>query len=757
VTARADLFALGVVLYECLTTQLPFSGTSTFDYVRHVMQSAPRRLDRIVPDTPAELVDLIEQCLEKSPAARPESAGAVVATLRRLSNALTSPDAAVHTARQARAGRRWRVVAALALAALAVAGGWSYWGPGGTAEDTPRVTHAFVTSGAQEFGSRISPDGQWVAFMATAGGATQVLLQQIDGGEARPLTLERGTPRSVAWSPDGRQIACVLEVDGQILVQIYPAFFGGTSQQTLPLAKQLSTARLLRWIGRSLYVELSDPKADQALSLQRIDLDAGVLANASAGWKVDGRLDSIDLHPDGRTVAFVTMRNGQEDLFTANVDGSGMKALTADAFVEREPVWSGRGDRIIVRSNRGGQLDLWEIETQTGHWTSLTAGEMDEIPESTSTDGSVISFRRVSREAKLWRWDAGGQTQQLTEDALSDYSPSISVTGGLIAFQRAQAIPARGFAIIDTRLLVAPYDGRAIGAPRVVGDGFLPGLSPDGLFLAYLKLAHHSGRATLELRDMTSGVTSVVSEDTLLPIFSGSPVGWADSVMAWSATGAELYFIHADAPSEIRRIRVREPANAETLYRADAGEYLRDLHVSPDGGSLAFLTVVPSAKADVVVSSLDLGTRARRTTKIGPSSFTGVYGRGWVDTAFVVVRRTELHEDSSGTVEVVLVDKAGARTAGVIPTSFITTAKLHPVRRVLYITRLEKGAQNLYELSLATGKLLGLTKNTLPGVSYSGLSPAGSNAFVGVREERREDIWLIRQDDRSRRGNPAGR
>ena len=42
------------------------------------MQSAPKRLDRVAPETPADLVDLVERCLEKTPADRPESADAIV-------------------------------------------------------------------------------------------------------------------------------------------------------------------------------------------------------------------------------------------------------------------------------------------------------------------------------------------------------------------------------------------------------------------------------------------------------------------------------------------------------------------------------------------------------------------------------------------------------------------------------------------------------------------------------------------------------
>ena len=151
VTTRADLFSLGVVLYECLTGALPFSGTTTFDYVRNMMQSAPRRLDRVAPETPADLVDLVERCLEKSPAARPDSADVVVAELRRLAAVLTSPEAFVHTARQARSGRTWRTVAAAALVIAVAAIGWQFLGPGGSSEAPLRQLRPFVTSSAQEY------------------------------------------------------------------------------------------------------------------------------------------------------------------------------------------------------------------------------------------------------------------------------------------------------------------------------------------------------------------------------------------------------------------------------------------------------------------------------------------------------------------------------------------------------------------------------------------------------------------------------
>ena len=77
--ARADVYALGVVLYECLTLRLPFERASTADLLAAILRDEPpdpRSLaaDRAVPD---ELSELVLAALAKSPDARVPSAEAL--------------------------------------------------------------------------------------------------------------------------------------------------------------------------------------------------------------------------------------------------------------------------------------------------------------------------------------------------------------------------------------------------------------------------------------------------------------------------------------------------------------------------------------------------------------------------------------------------------------------------------------------------------------------------------------------------------
>jgi hypothetical protein len=49
---------------------------------------------------------------------------------------------------------------------------------------------------------------------------------------------------------------------------------------------------------------------------------------------------------------------------------------------------------------------------------------------------------------------------------------------------------------------------------------------------------------------------------------------------------------------------------------------------------------------------------------------------------------------------------------------------------------------NVYAFAMVSGRLTQVTDNALPGVSFSGVKPAG-NSLIAVRNQRERDIWLI--------------
>jgi serine/threonine protein kinase len=78
---RADLYSLGLVLYECLAGRVPFLGETDADTALARLQRDPTDLTRLRATLPTSLVTIIHQLLARNPAHRPATGADLVAAL----------------------------------------------------------------------------------------------------------------------------------------------------------------------------------------------------------------------------------------------------------------------------------------------------------------------------------------------------------------------------------------------------------------------------------------------------------------------------------------------------------------------------------------------------------------------------------------------------------------------------------------------------------------------------------------------------
>ena len=79
----SDLYATGVVLYECLSGALPYESTNPLALAAQIVERGPFPLDQRAPGLPLELTQLVAGLLHKTPASRP-TAQQVATQLRAL-------------------------------------------------------------------------------------------------------------------------------------------------------------------------------------------------------------------------------------------------------------------------------------------------------------------------------------------------------------------------------------------------------------------------------------------------------------------------------------------------------------------------------------------------------------------------------------------------------------------------------------------------------------------------------------------------
>ena len=83
--------------------------------------------------------------------------------------------------------------------------------------------------------------------------------------------------------------------------------------------------------------------------------------------------------PDGKQIVFHSDRDGNQEIYLMNADGSNIRRLTNNPSIDRGPFWSPDGKKIGFHSDRTGDLDIYTMNVDGSNQTNLTnsPGKMD--------------------------------------------------------------------------------------------------------------------------------------------------------------------------------------------------------------------------------------------------------------------------------------------------------------------------------------------------------------------------------------------
>jgi Tol biopolymer transport system component len=240
-------------------------------------------------------------------------------------------------------------------------------------------------------------------------------------------------------------------------------------------------------------------------------------------------------------IVFSSDRDGDQDIYTVNPDGSGLTQLTNNSGGDVAPSWSADGNYIVfVREayvGVGGVQELWYMDANGARQTAVaqTTGTPTVQAPAWSPDNERIVFSAAfsDNERDIWTVTPDGTDRRaLTRNAVQEYDPVFSPDGQKVAYTFSTA--ARGDFI---HVMNADGSGDQELDP---GPGWeqQPDWSPDGTSITY--------HVTNSPNPADDGVY-VMNADQSGP--QPVPNARFDSYPAWSPDGTRLAVEAAEPPA----------------------------------------------------------------------------------------------------------------------------------------------------------------------------------------------------------------
>lgn len=482
---RADLFALGAILYEMATGESPFSGTTPEDVRHAILEREPPAPSQVNPDLPARFDEIVSKAIEKDRELRYQSAVELRTDLRRLRRdwdsarvaatraALAPPapppsDAPAQEApdvvpAKPSARRRWGkglgLVAALLLAAGA--GAYAFRMLRHPAAPLRKVIRPLTFRQGRIDSARFGPGGDTIYYTARWNGAAPQVYSVSPGSqEPAPLGLSDAEVLSISQGGDLAVLMNLhLEPDGRAEGNLVAVSLGRGERR--PILENVEEAD---WSPKGSGIAV----VRRVGGMDRLEYPIGNVLDQTKGWIGEPRFS-----PRGNRIAFIVHPQPGGDAGSVVVQdlSSGKRSVLSAGWENaRGLAWSANGRNVWFTAGRHHLRQLYsaQLSGQTSQVLSVTGSlRLEDI----ARNGRVLLAREDSRReiAGIERGQAGERNLSWLNDSLLR---DVSADGKMVLFNEAG--PAGGD---EDSVYVRGTDGSA--ATRV-GQGRALALSPDG-------------------------------------------------------------------------------------------------------------------------------------------------------------------------------------------------------------------------------------------------------------------------------------
>jgi Tol biopolymer transport system component/tRNA A-37 threonylcarbamoyl transferase component Bud32 len=551
VDARSDIFSLGSVLYEMVTGQKAFQGTSKISTLSAILHQEPKPLSGIAQAIPADLEKLINRCLRKDTGRRYQHMDDVKIALLELKEDSDSGKLVGEVPVQRKGGSYLWLSMILVLAGCLALAAWLWQRrTGPVTPQTPMTAVPLITYPGVIGLATFSPDGNEIAFEWNGERQDNIDIYRklIGPGEPLRLTTNPAGDFCPAWSPDGKFIAFLRqmqEVD-QYGILIIPAL-GGPERRLAQIDVPPTIYSKLAWSPDNKYLiatDRDDAEQSHAHGLHVISVETGekiMLTSPPVSSIVSGD-GSACFSPGGHSLAFVRLLDvGVGDIYRISLDGNyrakgDPERLTYEGRGIASPVWTQEGSQILYSSGKVGgagrvvrRIALSGPKGSAGYPTAQESFGEDADFLDVSRAGFRLVYRRLHWDANIYRIELRdkdgrvGAPQKFIASTQVDREPVYSPDGRTIAFQSVRSGSQEVWA--------CNADGSNPRQLTSIGGAWSgdPSWSPDGKTLVFDSVK--GGSADLYLINGEGGAPRRLTSD---PQIETDP--------SWSRDGTGVYF-----------------------------------------------------------------------------------------------------------------------------------------------------------------------------------------------------------------------